>query len=152
MSPKQLLGDTELQHHVCDPLEYTQRPSGNKETIKNTVLPRHDSRLTGHLTGSNMKPSAHDLSRHQYIEKPLKFSHSHAISQHQSSDQRNQDGIMKHHQSGLRRGDWRQSRESHSPQEYHALARENVHQQNIQDRVTISLLALLWLVNLTLSM
>jgi len=136
----QLLGGTELQDHICDPVEGSrQQRIGGREHNENTGFRVSDP--IGRVNGCNLKPSTDNLSRQQNVGKRLKTSlhYSHSVTHQPSADERNQAGIekypqMKHHRSGFRQ----QQRDSHSPQVYNTSMQGNIHMQNFDDMVSIS--------------
>lgn len=143
VSPKQLLVGTELQHHVCDPVEDSRHYIGRGEPIENTILPCHDSRPAGHtsgLHGHNYKPSADDLSHRQNVGKPVRtgLRYSHSVSHRPGNDERSQDGVRKYpqpryHQSGFKQ----QRHDSRSPQFYDMMTQGGIHRQNFNDMVSV---------------
>lgn len=160
MRLQQLLGGTELQHLVCDAVEDSRRRVGDREQIRNTVLPPHrgSRRTGGHVNDSqccNSKPCADNISRNQNVGKPSKtdLHYSHSVANRPSNDQRKQGEVVKypqpkHHQSGLRQGDQQQRHDSRSPHVYDMLMRGSVHGQHLYDTVSISCSASFWLLYL----
>jgi len=158
VSPKQLLGSNELQHHVCSPTkEYSQPHMGDGEQFEYTRLPHHDSRPVEHIKSSHshgLKSPGDGLSHQQSVGRPLTtgLQHSHFTVSHQSSDQRKLAGTLKYqqpnyHPSVVTQRNWQQ-RHDHSHPVYDTSARDSVHRHNFSDMVNVTFSASLLLFTL----
>ena len=144
MSPKQLLGASELQYHVCDPVKDSWEHDEVGAQPANTRSPHRDSKTVEHLDGShgpssNPSTDSH-YSRQQKRDKLMKtgLQYLRSVAARPSNDQSNQAGIGKHPQTVYsqyqhRQSEWQQTRD-HGQQAIQG----SVHRQHFYEMVSIS--------------
>jgi len=102
VSPKQLLGATELQQHVCDPVKDSWEYVGGRGQLDNTQSPRHSPKTVEHSDyshdrGCNPSSDSHHLhhrNRDELTKTGLQYPRS--VAAHPYNDQINRVGIDKH--------------------------------------------------------
>jgi len=143
VSPKQLLGATELQQHVCDPVKDSWEQTGDTGQPQNTRSPHDNSKTMEHLIdsrGHSSNPSTTDSqhSRHQIPGKLMKtgLQYSHSIVGRPSNDKKNQVGVTEHPQPRYHQYRHWQSERQRIHDHGQQMTRGSIHGQLFYDTVS----------------
>lgn len=149
MSPKQLLGASELQQHVCGPVKDSWEHTEGRGQLENIRSPHRNSKTVEHLNdsrghGSDPSTNSHH-SHHQNRDKLMK-SGLHLMAAHLSNDQSSRVGVypqQKYPQYQRRQNEWQRSSDYRQQ-----MVQGNVYRQDFYEMVSGSFSNLLCLVSL----